>query len=525
MKKVAVLDCTLRDGGYCNQWEFGFHNITKIIQGLVEANVDIIECGFLAEKIKYGADISIFNTPKEIKELIPSGYRDKLFVAMINYGEYDIDHLEECDKTSIDGIRLAFHKKDVHKALECAKKIKEKGYQLFVQPMVSLTYTDEEFLWLIKECNIICPYAFYIVDSFGVMKTKDLIRLYYMVEHNLNSDIKIGFHAHNNMQLAYSNAQTLINCKNGHDLIVDSSIYGMGRGAGNLNTELFVAYLNDSLAAKYKLEPLLSIIDEILERFYKEKRWGYSLPNYLSASYNTHPNYAEYLSSKNTLTFEAMSEIFKMMDETKRTYYDKEYIEKLYLGYLSSGSIQEERKEELLRKLENKKVLLIAPGKSSYEEKKRVEVFADCEDVVTISINFNYEYVNADYVFISNQRRYRELEVDQRKKCIVTSNISAQGIFLRVNYQDLLNEQELIQDNAGMMAIKFFSCLGVKEIYLAGFDGYAYDMTKNYEEGKMTFVAQRLMIDKINIGMNKIIKEYEEFTKIFFLTQPKHIIL
>ena len=83
------------------------------------------------------------------------------------------------------------------------------------------------------------PYAFYLVDSFGTMKRKDMLRFFYMIEHNLREDIVIGFHSHNNLQLAYANAQTLVDLQTSRSLILDSSIMGMGRGAGNLNSELF----------------------------------------------------------------------------------------------------------------------------------------------------------------------------------------------------------------------------------------------------------------------------------------------
>ena len=105
----------------------------------------------------------------------------------------------------------------------------------------------------------------------------------------------------------------------------------MGRGAGNLNTELFVEYLNDNMGTSYVLKPLLTIIDEILTLFYQQNYWGYSLPNYLSAKHNAHPNYAAYLDSKKTLTVEAMDELFAMMSDDKRSVYDKEYIEALYV--------------------------------------------------------------------------------------------------------------------------------------------------------------------------------------------------
>ena len=151
-----------------------------------------------------------------------------------------------------------------------------------------------------------------------------------MVEHNLNENIWIGFHSHNNMQLAFSNAQELVNIQTNRNLIIDSSVYGMGRGAGNLNTELFVEYLNDNCGTEYNIKPLLKIIDDIINGFYQKNYWGYSLPNYISASHNAHPNYASYLDDKKTLTVENINEIFDMMDSEKSLEFDKEYICLLY---------------------------------------------------------------------------------------------------------------------------------------------------------------------------------------------------
>ncbi|HAQ2201214.1 TPA: 3-hydroxy-3-methylglutaryl-CoA lyase, partial [Enterococcus faecium] len=387
MNNVQILDCTLRDGGYCNNWEFGFDNTKKIISGLIESGIEIIECGFLTNKTVYNKNVTKYTTLEELAQIIPEKREGKLFVAMMNYGEYNIEDLPDYDGSSIDGIRIAFHKKNCNEALKLCREIKKKGYLVFVQAMVSLNYTDEEFLAVIKNVNQFKPYAFYIVDSFGMMKGKDLTRLFYMIEHNLEKDIQIGFHSHNNMQLAYSNAQKLITVQTNRSLIIDSSVYGMGRGAGNLNTELFVEYLNDNAGKKYQLKPLLYIIDEILNSFYQKSYWGYSLPNYISAVHNAHPNYASYLSYKNTLTIEAMNEIFEMMDEEKKVSYDKQYIEDLYYKYMETGKIQEEYMEELRKFLSDKKILLIAPGKSSVDEVERIKEFVTKEEVVIISVN------------------------------------------------------------------------------------------------------------------------------------------
>lgn len=525
MRKIQVLDCTLRDGGYCNDCNFGFENQKKIVNSLVEANIDIVECGFFMNTIHYDRERTRFTDLSQVAEVIPKDRAGKLFVMLADYGKFDPDILPDYDGTSVDGLRIAFHKKDMREALEICRRIKAKGYKVFVQAMVSISYTDAEFLDLIYRVNEIEPYAFYIVDSFGMMKAKDLTRLFYIVEHNLKESINIGFHSHNNMQLAYSNAQCLAHIQTNRNLIIDSSVYGMGRGAGNLNTELFIEYLNDNADGKYQLKPLLLIIDEILNNFYQREPWGYSLPNYLSASHNVHPNYAKYLDDKKTLTVEDMDEIFKLMDESKRYSYDKEYIEESYLRYMSRGEIQELHKTELKEILTGKKVLLIAPGKSSSQECNKIINFVQSNDVVSISVNFDYSEIDTDFIFLTNLRRFRELPNGKKSKCIITSNIAADSVYLQTPYKDLLTDIEAVKDNAGLMTIKFFIEYGVKEIYLAGFDGYSHDTNENYGNSKMELITRNAVLDAMNEGMNIVINEFSKKIKLQFLTTKKHVIL
>lgn len=523
MNKVHILDCTLRDGGYCNQWQFGYNNAKKITAGLVESGVDIIECGFLTDKVSYDKETTRFNSVEQISEIIPKNREGKVFAAMINYGEYTIEKLPVCNGKSIDGIRVAFHKKDLSKALDFCEQIKEKGYKVFIQAMVSLCYSDEEFLTMIRQINEFEPYAFYIVDSFGMMKGKDLIRLFYLVEHNLKKSVWVGFHSHNNMQLAYSNAQSLVNVHTNRNLIIDSCVYGMGRGAGNLNTELFIEFLNENYNKKYSLRPLLIIIDEILNGFYQRNNWGYSLPNYISAIHNTHPDYAGYLDDKKTLTVGEMNEIFDMINADKRFSYDKEYIEDLYIRYMTSGKVNEDHARELQNAFAGKNAVLIAPGKSSVEQKELIISEAHKENTILISVNYEYQYVPVDYVFISNLRRFKELDQKTKEKCIVTSNISSDSVYFKVRYSDLVNSIEAVKDNAGLMAIKFLKSFDINQIMLAGFDGYSHDVTENYANSQMEFITRNAVLDAMNAGMTAVLRDYASSVNISFLTEPKHI--
>ena len=517
MTNIRLLDCTLRDGGYCNNWTFGQNNIHKIVNGLLEANLDIIEVGYISQKKEFNIERTQYTSFEQAGRFIPENREGRIFVGMINYGEFNIDDIPAYDGSSVEGIRVTFRKKERVEALEFCAKLKEKGYKVFIQGMVSLSYTDDEFLDLIKRVNAFEPYAFYIVDSFGMMKGKDLRRLFYTVEHNLSENVYIGFHSHNNMQLAYSNCLALAGMETNRSIIIDASIYGMGRGAGNLNTELFIQYLNENHNKDYKLKPLLTIIDEILDDFHKENYWGYNLPNFISAKNNAHPNYAGFLADKNTLTVEDMENIFLLMDEDKKVKFDKAYIEELYTRYLATGKVQEEHKGELAQNLKGKTVILVAPGKSSVDEKEKIEN----ADGVIISVNFDYP--SSNYVFLSNLRRYKELPEECLSKAIVTSNITGDKIYLQTKYRDLLNDVEAVRDNAGLMAIKFLMSYGVKEILLAGFDGYSHDSKENYANHSMEFITKNALLDAMNAGMSEVLKLYSNDIKISYLTTPKYV--
>ena len=154
-----------------------------------------------------------------------------------------------------------------------------------------------------------------------------------LANSNLDKNIKLGYHSHNNMQLAFSNAIDFCNSRHDRDIIIDSSIYGMGRGAGNLNTELITDYLNNNFNKKYGILPLLEVIDEILVFYFNQNPWGFSPVQYLSASLDCHPNYASYLVNKKS---NHIADIFKVLEnlplENRGTFNEK-VVNQLYQNF------------------------------------------------------------------------------------------------------------------------------------------------------------------------------------------------
>ncbi len=271
MRKLSVLDCTLRDGGYINQFKFGRKTITSIIGSLADAGIDIIECGFMRSGCS-DEDCTLFDSAGSVEKYIPGKTSNSLYVAMIQYGAISIDEIEDFTGSSIDGIRVTFHEHEIDGAFVLGRQLMDKGYKVFMQPVGTTAYEDEELIRLIKRVNELKPYAFYMVDTLGKMYKNDLIRMFYIVDHNLDPRITLGFHSHNNLQMSFANAQELAQINTARNLIIDSSVMGMGRGAGNLNTELLIQYLNVSRGLKYDVFKIMSIIDQYikpLSRIYK----------------------------------------------------------------------------------------------------------------------------------------------------------------------------------------------------------------------------------------------------------------
>lgn len=325
MIDFQILDCTLRDGGYINNWSFGEDNINSTINTLTEASIDIIEIGFISSLSFFNNHQSKFNSFEDLKHRI-NITNNGFYVAMINYGEISIDEIPNCELTILSGLRIAFHKKDLLNALDFAAKVKSKGYKIFIQAMVTSNYDPTEFNDLIEKVNSFSPYAFYIVDSFGFMNQFDLEKYYNIVKEKLDKKIILGFHLHNNFQLAYSNGNWAIDNVTSHKLIIDSSLLGMGRGAGNLNTELIYV---KKYKGPSKINLILKLIEDIIKPIKLKYEWGYSVKFFLSALHGIHPNYAKYATSNYQLTYQELDKTFEKITSINKVYYNPDVIDNI----------------------------------------------------------------------------------------------------------------------------------------------------------------------------------------------------
>ena len=526
MSGVKLLDCTLRDGGYINQWNFGRKAIRDILFGLSVSRMDIIECGFLKAGA-YDPDFSLFGSAQDAGAVLDA--HGSLYVSMIAIGEMELDPalLRDAAQGPIDGVRLTFHQHEADKAFDYGKTLLRKGYKLFMQPVGTTNYTDGQMIELIHRINELKPYAFYMVDTLGMMYTKDLIRQFYLLDHNLDPGIRAGYHSHNNLQMAFANAQALIEAGSGRELIIDCSCSGMGRGAGNLCTELMMDYMNRFHGARYDVLPVLEIIDQYLIPILISAPWGYSPAYYLAAANRCHPNYASFLLTNHSMNIRTIASVLDQIEPEKRRYFDKNLIEALYRAYQDNAVDDIGVIGALRQRIEGREILVVAPGQSVVNQTEKIARYIEKKNPFVIAVNFipsQAAPLEADLIFVCNNRRYEEIaEALDPRMAVFTSNIkNAPASAALVNYSDLTNPSPDASDSAGIMILKLLMKLGAEKAALAGYDGFSRNQANNFALKSMAGLSDPGALEEKNRAIGEQLNICAQKLDLKFITPTRY---
>lgn len=480
---IKLLDCTLRDGGYVNDWKWEFKRTREIILALVRASVDIVEVGFLRNVDKYNPDITVCNYIEELNALLPEQKGQTMFSAMAMRSNYDVSKLSPYDGSGVEMIRITAHDYDIEDGMDFACEVKRKGYKLSINPINIMGYSDEKILWILQRVNEIHPYQFSIVDTFGSMKRRDLDRIVSLVDNNLDRDIRVALHLHENMSLSCCLAQSFIDKHLRRPVAVDSSLMGMGRIPGNLPTELIADYLNDYAGKTYQIDYIMDAIQDYIAPIKGESKWGYTPAYFLSARFNLHRNYAEYYLEKGNLTNRDINHILSRFDRKKATAFDVKYADSLYENYMNNRVDDKKDRKKLLDELNNRDVLVIAPGASIVAYGERIQKFISDNSPVIITVNFVSDKFVADYVFFSNNKRYAKID-KLSCKTIITSNLDIGGADYCIDYNSLSGAFSQ-GCNSLIMLLKLLKGLNTKSVQIAGADGYS-ETEKNYYDSSIS---------------------------------------
>ena len=510
---IQLLDCTLRDGSYIVDGKFGGKTIGGIIKRLQDAGVEIIECGWLKDA-NHQEGSTYYHTPADLEKYFISPKRQGVtYVAMIDYNRYDITQLPVYDGKSVDAIRVVFPRDKVDEGIALVEPIRKKGYRVFLQAANTPGYSDEELLNLINKVNEVKPESISVVDTFGTMYPDDMQHILDIFAHKLDGSIKIGLHSHNNQQLSFANAMVFVNYLSGEGrkVVVDASLCGMGRGAGNACTELVTGFLNSKYNKMYDIDIVLDTIDIYMSQFLKQYEWGYSIPYFISGIYSAHVNNIAYLIKTHKTRARDLKNVIERLEPTKRIIYDYDNLEKVYVDYqnneVEDGNVLDFLKEHL----SNKEIVLIVPGKSVKREYSKICEFIN-SDTIVIGVNAVISGYKYDYLFFSNTVRYdyavEQGLITQDTKVIITSNIKQNSkTEYIVNYNKLISRGWDYFEVSIMMLLKLLHNIGVDRLSVAGLDGFE-EKGDNYSDTNMESNISLNEINQFNQSMKEMLCDF-----------------
>lgn len=320
MINMKLLDCTIRDGGYINSWKFTDGEVAECLVATALAGFSFFEIGFrnkfeiynnhICGKWRYCNEPDVKRICNIAKSKLNQINRDTLtnniklpmIACMIDYKNADIKVIQPASQTEIKMIRVAFHKFELEEALKLCGRLKSLGYIVSANAMATINYSNDEIKKYVELCKHHSVDYMYIADTYGCMYPDDLQRIYKQLMNfasQSNYHCSIGVHLHNNQMNAFAN---LVMCEKLNVDIVDSTIFGMGRGAGNLASEQVVAYVNrytpltDSSCVK--LAAICNTSHNSIVPYYTKMsksqvptQWGFSVYHLIGSYFMCHPNY------------------------------------------------------------------------------------------------------------------------------------------------------------------------------------------------------------------------------------------
>lgn len=292
-----ILDCTLRDGGYYNDWDFPASVVAHYLQAMVAANVDIVELGLRSLKNTSFLGASAFTSDEYLRSLaIPASLKVSV---MVNASEFVADDVvmadalatlfpEHAAKSPVDVVRIACHVHEFAKALPASSWLKERGFIVGFNLMQVADRSQEEVEALAFEANRWPLDVLYFADSMGSMKPEQVRQLITWFRKHWHG--AMGIHTHDNMGHALAN--TMCATDNGVQWL-DATVTGMGRGPGNAKTEYLVLELADRAALTVNLVPLMGLIESYFKPLQQKCGWGTNAYYYLAGKYGIHPTYIQ----------------------------------------------------------------------------------------------------------------------------------------------------------------------------------------------------------------------------------------
>ena len=492
LNKFKILDCTLRDGGYYTDWDFDDTLVEVYAEAMESLPIDYVEVGYRSIPLK-GYLGQYFYCPEYVLERLKTLMPSKELTIILNEKDIRASHIKDglldpC-KPYISLIRIAIDPQNMERAIDLAKEVKKEGFKVAFNVMYMSNWkADSSFLNHLKGVDDVIDY-FYMVDSYGGVMPEDVKETIALVKSKTN--VPIGFHGHDNLEMALINTITAIDA--GCD-IVDATITGMGRGAGNLKTELLLTYLENAKGLPVKYRELSKVVSEF-EELRKLHQWGTSLPYMFSG--------AKSLPQKQVMEWVGMNRypLGSIINALNNQQQD----------------IKDNLKLPILKKVEKyKKAIILGGGLSSLSHKKAIQKFFGNTKTEACLVHagtrnvLEYLDVKCDQYYglvgFESDKLLKQIgdfsKIDQT--CIYPPYPRPMGTSIPIEIQKLSKELGAItftdatSDSPMALAIQAAIDLGAKEIYLVGFDGY--DININQNQFVIAHENQEVIDDAVNVS-------------------------
>ena len=498
-KEINLLDCTFRDGGYYNNWNFDKNTINEYFKSIKKCKIKFVEVGFrFLDKSKIKGPTA-YTKDSFINELkIPQGIS---IGVMVNAGDLlkeNINPLNQCKKifpnkkTKVKFVRIACHYEEIFKIKNVIIWLKKRGFIVGINLM---QISEIKLFQINRVCNFLKKLnidILYFADSLGSLNSKTTKKIVNYFSKNWKSDL--GIHAHNNLGLALSNS---ILANKNNVKWVDCTIHGMGRGPGNLRTEDIINHLSNRKNFK---NPLKKIIKKFFKKLMKKYKWGPNKYYVLAAKYKIHPTYIQRLLSDKRYKSKDYINILKTLKKIGAKKFNP------YKLVNSSQFLFSKPKGTWspISMLKNRNILILGPGDSVYNNKNKIEKFIKKNNIFVICINtskdineklidlrvachpmrimsdINFHYKNDSVVAMP----YSMLPKKIKESIYLKKNkILDYGLFLK--YNDTVNAKKYFCELPNPLAIGYTLSVVIsgksRNVYLAGFDGFESNDPKSDE--------------------------------------------
>lgn len=493
--QIKILDCTIRDGGYLNNWDFSFQAVKDIYQQLGRSGIDVVEIGF---RDHADHDSMWKKCPENILQQLKTASHQAMLSVMVDFGKADETDFCPASDSAVDMVRVAVHKNKIRDALKFITALKTKGYMTSIQLMGYPQYTDDEHsetLLMLKDVSL--DYI-YMADSYGTLFPDQVGKLIKPLTTVKNC--QVGFHPHNNLQLAFAN--TIEAIKHGAQ-IVDTTLYGMGRGAGNLPTEALVALMQQYCPQKYNLIHVLFCVDMYMLPLQKQYNWGYQLPYMMSGFCECHPSYSRELIETRRYTVDEVWRALNMVKRLEPVGFDSDLLTQI----LDSGlfehktppktvTLNETNQETkliepppYLMRHRSRSFLVLANGPELKKNLKLIHQFIEKHDPVILGANYLGNLIVPHYHAFVNKKRFAKYVHHIPNSSRLLLNCHFQADFIRQYtdraYERLMfntGDRDVFSIDDGVISNDCFSVsmlligvaitMGDGDVFVAGMDGY-----------------------------------------------------